>query len=320
MDARLSDTWVRPRSNRATVALGTMNFGGRTNEQESVRILARAVERGVDLIDTANVYGDGASEKIIGRAQLPIAIASKVGLKRVNGKAEGLAPERLQAAIRETLDNLGVASIALWYLHAPDPLVPLRETLAGLKSVIDAGLVSAWGMSNYASWEMLEATTLARELGLPPPRIAQVIYNLLIRQLDIEWFAFAARHGVHTTVYNALAGGLLSGRHHLEQKPEKGSRFDKNKMYVDRYWTERNFSLVERLRAIAERDGFDLPSFAHAWLAEHKGVDSILIGPATVAQLDASLDACARTVSNETRREIERVHLEAVGTNARYAR
>lgn len=312
----LAERWSRPRSERAAIALGAMNFGGRTTEAESAKMIARAIERGVDLIDTANVYGDGASEKIVGRARPSVAIASKVGLKRVAGKPEGLSPERLQVALKETLDNLGVDALDLYYLHAPDPRVPLRETLSGMKSLVDAGLVRAWGMSNYASWEVLEAKQIARELGMPEPRIAQVIYNLLIRQLDVEWFRFAARHGVHTTVYNALAGGLLTGRHRRETKPEKGSRFDKNRMYVDRYWTDRNFALVERYAALSN----DLPALAHAWLAEHPGVDSILIGPASLAQLDAALDACATSLSAETRAEIDRIHLEAMGTDARYAR
>jgi aryl-alcohol dehydrogenase-like predicted oxidoreductase len=320
----LGDNWQRPRAEgeRCAVALGAMNFGGRTPEDESKRMIARAIERGVDLIDTANAYGDGASEKVVGRAikGSSIALASKVGLKRIAGKSEGLRPERVLAAIDETLHNLGVETLDLYYLHAPDPATPLRETLDALFSLVQQNKIRAWGMSNYASWEVLEATNIAQSIGLPPPRIAQVIYNLLIRQLDIEWFRFAARHGVHTTVYNALGGGLLTGKHKQSEKPAKGTRFDKNKMYVDRYWTDRNFALVEQYAAVAERAGIDLPTLAHAWLAQRPGVDSILIGPATVAQLDAALDGVSRTLDPSTCEEIERIHLQAMGTDARYAR
>jgi aryl-alcohol dehydrogenase-like predicted oxidoreductase len=305
---------------KSHIALGAMNFGGRTPEPESLRMIARAIERGVELIDTANVYGDGASEKIVGRAKPTVRIASKVGIKRVNGKREGLSPDRMRVALRETLDNLQMSSIDIWYLHAPDDSVPLKETLSAIKEAIDGGLVKSWGMSNYASWEMLEAIHITRSLEMPPPVIAQVIYNLLIRQLDIEWFKFAGKYGIHTTVYNALAGGLLSGRHRLDDKPEKGSRFDKNKMYVDRYWTERNFALVDRYRGVAERAGMDLPTLAHAWIAGRRGVDSVLIGPATLPQLDAAIDACEKTLTDETRAELDRIHVEAMGTDARYAR
>jgi aryl-alcohol dehydrogenase-like predicted oxidoreductase len=316
----IADRWQRSRQagERSAIALGAMNFGGRTPEDESKRIIARAIERGVELIDTANVYGDGASEKIVGRALsgAKVAIASKVGLK----KREGLRPERVLAALDETLENLRVDALDLYYLHAPDPATPLRETLGALKTLIDEKKIGAWGMSNFASWEVLEATMIADSLGLPRPRIAQVIYNLLIRQLDVEWFRFAARHGVHTTVYNALAGGLLTGKHKHGERPAKGTRFDKNKMYVDRYWTDRNFALVEQYGAVAARAGMELPTLAHAWLAGRSGVGSILIGPATVAQLDAALDAVERPLDEDTRAEIDRIHLQATGTDARYAR
>jgi aryl-alcohol dehydrogenase-like predicted oxidoreductase len=322
----LADKWQRPRlgDERCAIALGAMNFGGRTPEDESKRMIARAIERGVDLIDTANAYGDGASEKIVGRAikslGVTLSIASKVGLKRIAGKSEGLRPERVLAAVEETLDNLGIETLDLYYLHAPDPTTPLDETLGALEALIEQNRIRAWGMSNYASWEVLEAASIAKSIELPPPRIAQVIYNLLIRQLDVEWFRFAARHRVHTTVYNALGGGLLSGKHKQTDKPAKGSRFDKNRMYVDRYWTDRNFALVEQYGEVARRAGIDLPALAHAWLAGRAGVDSILIGPATLPQLDAALDGVELVLSSEARAEIERIHLHAMGTDARYAR
>jgi aryl-alcohol dehydrogenase-like predicted oxidoreductase len=322
----LGSVWERRRVEGVSIALGAMNFGGRTTEDESKRIIARAIERDIDLLDTANAYGDGASEKIIGRAlrdlgvTAPVKLATKVGFRRVAGRPEGLAPEVLLRAIDESLENLGVDAVELWYLHVPDHRVALSETLDAVKRILDAGKIRAWGMSNYASWEMLEAKGIAASIGLPEPRIAQVLYNLLIRQLDIEWFSFAARHGVHTTVYNALAGGLLTGRHNKAARPAKGSRFDGNKLYLGRYWTERNFALVEAYAEVARRAGIDVPTLAHAWLAGCSGVDSILIGPASVAQLDSAIDACKLTLSSDTRAEIDRIHLEATGTDARYAR
>lgn len=320
------ERYLEPRVDGPAVALGTMNFGKRTTEDEARRIMARAVERDVRWFDTANVYGDGASERIVGRAvrelglQGTVGIATKVGLLRVGGKPEGLAPERMLRALDESLERLDVPTIDLWYLHAPDPLVPLDETIDAVAQAIESGKIRAWGMSNYASWEVLEATQLAEKDGVAGPSVAQQIYNLLVRQLDIEWFKFASRFSVHTTVYNALAGGLLSGRHHGDQRPAKGSRFDNNKLYLDRYWSERNFALVAQYAEVAGRAGMSLPDLAHAWIAGTSGVDSILVGPGTVAHLDAALDGCARTLSPETRAEIDRIHVAAQGTDARYAR
>ncbi|MGZ3421178.1 MAG: aldo/keto reductase [Polyangiales bacterium] len=305
------------------IALGTMNFGGRTAERESLAIVRRALEAGITLLDTANVYGDGASERIVAKAlaEHPNAkVATKVGLKRAQGKPEGLAPARIRAAIRESLANLKRPFVDLYYLHAPDPRVPLAETVDALGELLREGLIKSWGMSNYASWEILEARGIAEKKSVPGPTTSQVIYNLVIRQLDIEYFRFAERHPIHTTVYNALAGGLLSGRHRRDAAPEKGSRFDGNTMYQRRYWTERGFALIDAYSEIAKSEGIDLVSLAYAWLAQRKGVDSILVGPATVAQLDAAIEGCKKTLSPAALTAIDRVHQDAQGTDARYAR
>lgn len=320
------ETWLHPgRSGaHALLSLGTMNFGGRTDEPESLRIVARAIDRGVRLVDTANVYGDGASERIVGKAlardRERVLVATKVGVKREKGKPEGLAPARVLRAIDESLERLKMPFVDLYYLHAPDPQVPLAETIDAVVELLRAGKIKHWGMSNFASWQLLDATLIAKERGIEAPHVSQVIYNLLIRQLDVEYFKYAAAHPIHTTVYNALAGGLLSGRHRRDAVPEKGSRFDANKMYQRRYWTERGFALVDAYAEIARTAGMSLVDLAYAWLAARPGVDSVLIGPASVAQLDAAIDACARRLPRETLDAIERVHEEALGTDARYAR
>lgn len=303
------------------LTLGTMNFGGRTHERESLAIVRRAVESGITLLDTANVYGDGASERIVAKAlDERTKVATKVGLKRIKGKPEGLAPDRIRAALRESLANLKRPYVDLYYLHAPDPNVPLSETIDAVGDLLREGLIKSWGVSNYASWEILEVRTIAEKNGIPAPSTSQVLYNLVIRQLDVEYFRFAERHPIHTTVYNALAGGLLSGRHRRDAEPEKGSRFDGNAMYRRRYWTDRMFALLDAYSEIAKGEGMDLVSLAYAWLAQRKGIGSILVGPATVAQLDAALEGCKKSLSDASLQAIERVHQEAMGTDARYAR
>lgn len=320
------ERYLEPRVDGPALALGTMNFGKRTPEDEARRMMARAVERDVLWFDTANVYGDGASEKIVGRAVRElgltgkVGLATKVGLLRIKGKPEGLAPTRMLRALDESLERLGVDAIDLWYLHAPDPLVPLDESIGAVAEAVSSGKVRAWGMSNYASWEVLEATQIAEKAGLAAPSVAQLLYNLLVRQLDVEWFKFASRFSVHTTVYNPLAGGLLSGRHRPGERPAKGSRFDNNKLYVERYWSERNFERVRAFEELATRVGLSLPQLAYAWLTTVEGVDSILVGPGSLAHLDDAIDACKLTLATDTLAEIDRMDREARGTDARYAR
>ncbi len=324
------DDPLTPREGKAVSAtVGTMNFGGRTPEPDAQRIVARALERGVRVFDVANVYGDGRAESVLGRSlgqdRARVLIATKVGLLRVpsNGdrgkKAEGLAPERVLAALDESLTRLATDYVDLYYLHAPDPNVPLVETLDALKVLLAKGSIRAWGMSNYASWEIVEANQLADRLAMPRPRVSQVLYNLLVRQLEIEYFRFAERHPIHTTVYNPLAGGLLAGKH-ARGAPEKGTRFDKNRMYLERYWSDRFFDRVDAYASLAREAGLSLVELAYGWLATRSAVDSVLVGPGTLEHLDQALDAIARPLAPELVTRVDALHRAAEGTDARYAR
>jgi len=307
------------------VAVGCMNFGKRTPEDESVRVIARALERGVTWLDTANTYNEGESERIVGRAiardRDRCILATKVGLARVSGKPEGLSPARVLRAIDESLDRLGTGHVDVYYLHAPDRATPLAETLSAVDEILRAGKAGAWGMSNFASWQVLDAMNLADARSMARPIVAQQMYNAMIRQLDVEWFAFARAHPIHTTVYNPLAGGFLTGKHARSKEPEKGSRFDGNKMYQRRYWSDRMFDFVDALTAIAKEEAITLVDLAYAFCAQRPGVDSVLLGPATVAQLDAGIDACQRApLSDSAKKKLDDLSVAFQGTDATYAR
>ena len=313
-----------PRTNgRATLALGTMNFGKRTPEGEARKMIAKALERGVTVIDTANVYENGNSERIVGRALSKdrdrVILATKVGAGRVAGRPEGLSPARIAKAIDESLERLATDHVDVYYAHVPDPSTPLAETTDAMIEVVRSGKARAWGVSNHASWEVLAMIHHADRVGGPRPVISQVLLNLLVRQIEIEHLRFAAAHDLHVTVYNALAGGLLAGTHH-KGAPPKGSRFDGNAMYQRRYWSDRFFELVDTYAAVATDAQMSLVDLAYAWLAARPGVDSILLGPGTVAHLDAAIDACARDLPGATLSRIDEIHTAFLGTDARYAR
>jgi aryl-alcohol dehydrogenase-like predicted oxidoreductase len=305
-----------------------MNFGKRTAAAESERIVHRALERGVVVFDTANVYVEGESERIIGRAlrghRDEVVVASKVGLDRVNGRAEGLSRAAIAKALDGSLSRLGTDFIDVYYLHAPDHATPIEETLDALKVELDRGRVRDWGVSNYASWQILEMFALADARGMRRPVASQVLYNLLIRQIEVEHLAFGKRYDVHVTVYNALAGGLLTGRYAagttLESAQVKGTRFDGNAMYQRRYWSERMFDLGRALEGIARDEGMSIIDLAYAWLATQARVDSILVGPASVVQLDAAIDACAKRVSAEACARIDTAFRAWTGTDTSYVR
>lgn len=321
----MTETWLHPRADApAALTLGCMNFGKRTPADQALAIIDRAIGQGVQLLDTANLYNRGESERIVGQAlrgrRDAAAVATKVGLDRVRGKAEGLSRDVVLAACDASLERLGIEQIDLYYLHAPDPQTPLEETLAAVGELLQAGKIRRWGVSNHASWQVLELRQLALAAGLPPPAVAQQLFNPLVRQLDIEFFRFAARYGLHTTVYNPLAGGLLAGKHHFEDAPAVGSRFAGNRLYQQRYWSRTLFDAVEDLRAIAAEEGTDLVTLTYAFLLEHPGVDSVLVGPGSVEHLDAALAARSVRLSPAARKRVLAVGADLAGTSVRYAR
>ncbi len=308
----------------APACLGAMNFGRRTDEAESKRILARALELGVRHIDTANAYADGASERIVGdflkgrRDQ--VVLATKCGFGRISGRPEGLSRERIRAAIDESLKRLATDWVDVYYLHVPDHATPIEETLDALAELFEKKKIRAWGISNYAAWQVLEMIPLAEARGLPRPTIAQHLYNVLIRELDVEWFSFARRYGIHTVVYNPLAGGLLTGKHSRDGSTQKGSRFDKNRLYQGRYFTDAMFDRVDALVGLAREHGMSPLELSYAWLAGAAGVDSILIGPGSVVHLEEGVSACSRALSSELRAAIDALHQAWTGTDTHYVR
>ncbi|HEY8079833.1 MAG TPA: aldo/keto reductase [Labilithrix sp.] len=308
----------------ANLALGAMNFGKRTSEQDSRAILERAAELGIRHIDTANAYNDGASERIVGEfvkgKREEFVIATKCGFGRVAGKPEGLSPDRLQSAIDESLKRLGTDWIDVYYLHVPDHDTPIEATVDAVANLFEQRKIKSWAVSNYAAWQILEMIHLADARKMPRPAMAQQLYNVLLRQLDVEYLPFAHRYKLHTTVYNPLAGGLLSGKHVRDGSTQKGSRFDKNRLYQGRYFTDAMFDRVDALSGLARAEHMSLLELSYAWLAGARGVDTILLGPASVQQLEEGVAAAARGLTPEVRGLVDALHRMWMGTDTYYVR
>jgi aryl-alcohol dehydrogenase-like predicted oxidoreductase len=326
MEKSLLETVIQRRvaGEPARVALGAMNFGKRTSEAESKAMIARALELGITHLDTANAYNDGTSERIVGQAirgkRDQVVLATKCGFGRVGGKPEGLSRPRLLSAIDESLERLGTDWVDIYYLHVPDHDTPIEETLDGDADLLEDGKIRAWGVSNYGAWQVLEMMQLADARKMPRPVVAQQLYNVLLRQLDVEWFSFARRYELHTLVYNPLAGGLLTGKHTRDGATQKGSRFDRNRMYQGRYFTDAMFDRVDALTELARAEGMSLLELSYAWLSGAAGVDGILLGPASVKQLEEGVAACSRGLSPEVRGLVDALHRVWMGTDANYVR
>jgi len=316
------DAWYKPKDAVAPLVLGCMNFGKRTPEAEARAIADLAIERGVRLFDTANAYGDGESERIVGRILAgrrdAVHVATKVGWWR----REGLSKGRVIASLDESLGRLGMDHVDLYYLHVPDHETPIEDTLEGVAAVLASGKARRFGLSNYASWQVLEVLSVCDRMGIPRPAVSQQLYNLLIRQLDLEYWRFARKYTLHTTVYNPLAGGLLTPKRvaSADATPAAGTRFHKNSLYQRRYLSDVFLDAANELESLATERGLTLVALAYAWLARHPNVDSILVGPGSVAHLRDAIAALDVVLDDDTRAAIDTIYRRQVGTDASYAR
>lgn len=277
------------------ICMGTMTFGGQAGEDAARQMVDRCLDAGVNFFDTANVYGQGRSETILGRAlagrRQQVVVASKVrGVMKDAPEESGLSKSQILRAVDSTLRRLGTDYLDIYYLHLPDYGVPLEESLEAIDELVRAGKVRYPASSNYAAWQVVRMLWLAAAREYRPAHITQPMYNLLARGIEQEYLPMCREFGVATVVYNPLAGGLLTGKQ-TAQAPIEGSRFDKNQMYLDRYWHAAYFDAVEDLRALARREGRSLPSLALNWLLHHTPTDCVILGASRIEQLEENLKA-----------------------------
>ena len=308
------------------VWVGTMNFGKRTPAPEAARIVARALERGVTRFDTANVYGDGVAERLLAEALRGVprdryVLATKAGLGRVDKVEEGLSRRAIVAAAHASLARLGVSCVDLFLLHKPDPATPVGDTLDGVAQLLAEGSITSWGISNFAAWQTLELLHAAAGRGLSPPVSAQLLYNVVHREVEVEYVPFARAYGVEIVAYNPLAGGLLSGSY--TGGASTGQRLKKNPMYNARYGSEVLRARADGYAALAAAHGRSLLELSYGFLASRVAAGAlcgVAIGPATVAHLDAALTALASPLSDELRHAVDAAHTRELGTDTHYTR
>ncbi|HVX43257.1 MAG TPA: aldo/keto reductase [Mycobacteriales bacterium] len=284
----------------ADIALGTMTFGDSVDPATAAAMVDRALEAGVTMIDTANGYAGGESERILSRVLAGrrdrIVLASKAGIPHPDaGDAPPLSPQALRACVEGSLRRLDTDVIDVFYLHQPDRRTPIGDTLTAVAELARSGKIRALGVSNYAAWQIGEVQRIAVEVGAPPPVLAQQLYNLLARRIEDEYVEFAGTAGVRTVVYNPLAGGLLTGRHRYAERPQDG-RFGDSRvaaMYQQRYWQPPLFDAVTELSTVAEKAGVGLVELALRWLISKPATACVLLGGSSVEHLKSNLDALA---------------------------
>ena len=304
----------------STLALGTMTFGTETDEAGAHSQLDRYVEAGGNLVDTADVYSAGVSERIIGHwlaaragARDQIVLATKGRFATGVGPNDlGLSRRHLSAALDASLRRVGVDVIDLYQLHSYEPLTPLEETLHFLDDAVRAGKIHYVGLSNFTGWQLQHAVDIAEFRALAGPVTLQPQYNLLVR--EIEWeIVPAARHaGLGLLPWSPLGGGWLTGKYQREEQPTGATRLGENpdrgvEAYGRRSRVERTWDVVDAVRDIADKRAASMAQVALAWLVDRPAVTSVILGARTMEQLDDNLGAAELHLSADEANRLDEV-------------
>ncbi len=281
------------------LCLGTMMFGawGNADHDDSTRIIHRAIDAGINFIDTADIYSAGESEEIVGRAlkgrRDGVVLATKFwGPMGEGPNQRGVSRRWIITEVENSLRRLGTDWIDLYQTHRPDPETDVDETLAALSDLVQQGKVRYIGSSSFSAAQIVEAQWIARDRHLERFRTEQPPYSLLVRGIELDVLPTAQRHGMGILTYSPLAGGWLSGNWTADSSPSSPAR----KRLADRFDmslpdNHRKLEAVEQLAQVADDAGLSLIEMAIAFVTNHPAVTSAIIGPRTMEQLDSQLPA-----------------------------
>lgn len=290
----------------SALTLGSMMFGEPTSTEDSLRIIAKAWDQGINFIDTADVYNAGRSEEIVGEAiarhRHDWILASKVGFGPAEGRPNrsGLSRKHIFNAIEACLTRLGTDYLDIYYLHREDHNTPLEVTVSAIGDLLRQGKIRHWGVSNFRGWRIAELCNLAERLGVPKPVVSQPLYNIVNRQAEPEQFSAAAHHGLGIVPYSPLARGVLSGKYAPNASPDANSRAGRqDKRILETEWRPESLQIAQQIHAYLQPRGIGMVEFAIAWVLNNRAVSSAIVGPRTEAQWDTYSGALAVQISAE---------------------
>ncbi len=294
------------------LALGTMTFGAETPEAGAHAQLDAFVEAGGTLLDTADVYSNGESERIVGRwladRRLDHVLVATKGRFAPPPGSRGASRRSLVRSIDASLDRLGVDAIDLYLVHGWDPDTPVEETLDVLSAAARTGKILSVGWSNVTGWQLAQILTTARLGGFVVPTVLQPQYNLLDRTIELEVLPCALAEGVAVTPWSPLGGGWLTGKYARDERPTGATRLgeDPNRGVeaYDTRNTEATWRVLDAVSAVAERHGRPMTHVAIAWLLTRPGVASVLLGARTTAQLTDVLGSISLALTDEDLAEL----------------
>lgn len=298
------------------LCLGAMNFGGATDEETSIAIINRALEAGINFIDTANVYNAGESERIVGKAlkengmRDQVVLATKVHGRMGDGpNDQGNSRYHIIKACEDSLRRLQTDHIDLYQLHRPSLTIPQDETLRAFDDLIRSGKVRYIGCSTHPAWMVMEAITISERLNIARYISEQPPYNLLDRRIENELVPLAQKYGLAILPWSPLAGGILAGKYTLEMLekaafPEDTRAGRSGDLFRSRI-TRKSVMVAAKVKERAEAQGLTAAQLALLWCKDQPGVTSPIIGPRTMAHLEDALPVLEMTLSDEDRQYLD---------------
>ncbi|MGC1340998.1 MAG: aldo/keto reductase [Candidatus Binataceae bacterium] len=293
--------------------LGCNNFGMRIDAEQTRTVVGRALDEGITLFDTADIYGGrGKSEEMLGKAlgsrRHEIIVASKFGMAMGDGPYQkGGSRRYIMAAVEASLKRLGTDYIDLYQIHAPDPVTPQEETLAALDAIVRAGKVRYIGSSNFAGWQVTEAAWISRAQELAPYISAQNQYNLLDRRVERELIPACRHFGVGILPYFPLASGFLTGKYRRGQEPPKDTRLGAMGARAGQMLSDANFAVLEKLEAHARGAGHSMVDLATSWLVAQPEVSSVISGATKPEQVSENIKACGWKMTPDDLAAIDKI-------------
>ena len=295
----------------SAIGLGCNNFGGRIDEAATRAVIHKALDLGITLFDTADVYGErGGSETLMGRIlgedRKRIVLATKFGMPMDDVAVKvGGARRYIMQAVEDSLRRLQTDWIDLYQMHQPDPLTPIEETLRALDDLIRQGKVRYVGCSNFPAWQMVEAQWTARSAGLAPFVSCQDEYSLIFRKPETDLIPAARKYGLGLLPYFPLASGLLTGEYRRNTPLPSGTRLANTQRLADRYLTERNWGIAEKLGDWVEARGHRMLELAFSWLLAQSPVASVIAGATRPEQLEENVKAGSWRLTAQDLAEID---------------
>jgi aryl-alcohol dehydrogenase-like predicted oxidoreductase len=297
----------------SAVGLGCNNFGQRTDLETSRKVIHKAIDLGITLFDTADIYADmGGSETVLGVVlgdrRKDIVLATKFSKPMSNdGTRQGASRRYIMSAVEASLKRLKTDYIDLYQQHDYDPLTPIDETLRALDDLIRQGKVRYIGNSNFPAWRIAEAEHVARAMNLNHFVSCQDEYSLVVRDIEKDLLPCAQEYKLGLLPFFPLASGLLTGKYKRGQAAPDDTRFDKIPRLRDRYVTPRNEEIVEKLQSFAQSRGHSMLELAFSWLAARPQVSSVIAGATRVEQVEQNVKAIAWKLGTEEMAEIDKI-------------